>query len=224
MSQAPSDLVQLLERIQRARCSASLREDGTDRVLGHLQVHSLEPGAAIQLEGTKRRDLLPSPGSRVTLSFLLDEEVVSLHTTLLEPRLPRVLRVAWPGQPLDHHRREEVRVATPDLPPLKATLLVQGRRLQAKLLNLTEKGLGLGLKEAPPAPLEGEVRVETQIPGGVPLRMVGEVRHCCQCQGDPLPFRVGMVLRDLPPAALESLRRMIQARRIILSESIREEE
>ena len=133
------------------------------------------------------------------------------------------MRAAWPEEAPDCHRRDEVRVATPALPPLKATLLVQGRRLQAELLNLTENGLGLGLKEAPPVPLEGEVLVETQIPGGIPLRMVGEVRHWDQRQGDPLPFRVGLVLRDLPPAAQESLRRMIQARRIILSDSIRKE-
>ncbi len=227
MSQTPPpsqpDLEALLESIRLARQSASLRVDGTDRVLGHLQVRSLEPGTAIQLEGAKRRDLLPAPGSKVTLSFLLEDEVVSLHTVLLDPLLPRTLRAAWPEEAPDRHRREEVRVATPALPPLKATLLVQGRRLQAKLLNLTENGLGLGLKEAPPVPLEGEVLVETQIPGGIPLRMVGEVRHWDQRQGDPLPFRVGLVLRDLPPAAQESLRRMIQARRIILSDSIRKE-
>jgi hypothetical protein len=193
-------------------------------MLGHLQAGRLEPGTAIQLEGAKRRDLLPPAGSVVTLSFLLGQEVVSIHTVLLEPLAPRTLRAAWPVQPPDRHHRDEVRVATPDLPSLAATLVIQGHRLPAELLNLTETGLGLGLRLAPPVPLEGEVRVETRLPGGIPLVLTGEVRHHGHRQGDPLPVRVGLVLRELPAAVQETLHRMIQARRIIRSEAIRGEE
>jgi hypothetical protein len=137
---------------------------------------------------------------------------------------PRTLRAAWPILPPERHHRDEVRVATPDLPPLGATLVVQGRRIAAKLLNLTETGLGLGLKQAPPCPLAGKVGVETRLPGGTALAMVGEVRHSGQLPDDPLPYRVGLVLRDLSAEAQESLRGMIQARRTIRSEAIREAE
>jgi len=158
-------------------------------------------------------------------------EVVAMRTVLLEPldigsggrQRPRVLRAAWPTLPLEWHHRDEVRVATPDLPPLRATLLVQGHRIAAELLNLTETGLGLGLKQVPPFALQGEMQVDTLLPGGMALHLVGDVRHSGQLDDDPLPVRVGLVLRDLPPEVRESLRRMIQARRIILSESIREE-
>jgi hypothetical protein len=65
--------------------------------------------------------------------------------------------------------------------------------------------------------------VETLLPGGMALHLVGDVRHAGRLDNDPLPVRVGLVLRDLPPEVRESLRRMIQARRTILSEAIREE-
>jgi hypothetical protein len=67
------------------------------------------------------------------------------------------------------------------------------------------------------------MQVDTLLPGGVPLHLVGDVRHSGRVEDDPLPVRVGLVLRDLPPEVRESLRRMIQARRTILSEAIREE-
>jgi hypothetical protein len=225
------DLERLLNQLRNDQRSASLRVEGTNRVLGHLQVRGLEAGAAIHLGGAKGRDRMPEAGTAVTLSFLLDQEVVSLRTVLLEPlasgaggrQKPRVLRAAWPTLPLEWHHRDEVRVATPDLPPLRATLLVQGHRVSADRLNLTETGLGLGLKKAPPFPLQGEMQVDTLLPGGVPLHLVGDVRHSGRLEDDPLPVRVGLVLRDLPPEVRESLRRMIQARRTILSEAIREE-
>ncbi len=221
---AQRDLESLLMRIRDAHCAASLRVDGTARMLGHLQAGRLEPGTAIQLEGAKRRDLLPPAGSAVTLSFLLEQEVVSLHTVLLEPLAPRTLRAAWPTLPPERHHRDEVRVATPDLPPLGATLVLQGLRLPAKLLNLTETGLGLGLKQDPPVPLQGEVRVETRLPGGIQLVLTGEVRHVGRLPEDPMPVRVGLVLLDLSGQARDALHAMIQARRSILSESIRAQE
>jgi len=225
------DLEALLNRVRTSQGSASLRVDGSNRLLGHLQVRGLESGAAIHLGGAKHRDRLPPPGTPVTISFLLDREVVAIRTVLLEPLAPeaggrqqqRVLRAAWPTLPLEWHHRDEVRVATPDLPPLRATLSAQGQRIAAELLNLTETGIGLGLKVAPPFPLLGEMEVDTLLPGGVPLHLVGDVRHSGRLDNDPLPVRLGLVLQALPVEIRETLRRMIQARRVILSEAIREE-
>jgi hypothetical protein len=218
------ELGSLLERVRAVQAAVSLRVDGTARLLGDLRVCAVAPGEAFQLEGAKPRDLLPAAGAAVTLSFLLADSVVSMHTVLLEPERARTLRAAWPRQPLDRHRRDEVRVATPDLPPLGAVLVVGGQRIAAKLLNLTETGMGLGLQQAPPVPVHGEVGVETLLPGDLPVRMVGEVRHSGELEDDPLPFRIGLVLRELQSDVQEALRRVIQARRIIRSEAIREEE
>jgi hypothetical protein len=218
------ELGSLLERVRAVQAAVSLRVEGTSRLLGDLKVCAVAPGAAFQLQGAKRRDLLPGPGTPVAISFLLEDEVVSVHTVLVEPQVPRTLCAAWPLEPLDCHRRDEVRVATPDLPPLGATLVVGGQRYGAKLLNLTETGMGLGLKQMPPVPVRGEVGVETLLPGNLPVRMVAEVRHWGHLEDDPLPYRIGLVLRGLAPDVQESLRRVIQARRIIRSEAIREEE
>jgi hypothetical protein len=84
--------------------------------------------------------------------------------------------------------------------------------------------MGLGLKQAPPVSMHSEVGVETLLPGDLPVRMVGEVRHSGELEDDPLPFRIGLVLRGLQSDVQEALRRVIQARRIIRSEAIREEE
>jgi hypothetical protein len=218
------ELGTLLERVQAVHAAVSLRIEGTARLLGDLKVCAVAPGAAFHLEGAKSRDLLPRAGTAVTISFQMGDEVVSLHTVLLEPERDRTLVAAWPSQPLDRHRREDVRVATPDLPPLGATLVVGGKRYGAKLLNLTETGMGLGLKQMPPVPMRGAVDVETLLPGNLPVRMVGEVRHWDYLEDDPLPYRIGLVLRDLAPDAQETLRRMIQARRLIRSEDMRGEE
>ena len=67
------------------------------------------------------------------------------------------------------------------------------------------------------------MEVDTLLPGGVPLHLVGDVRHSGRLDDDPLPVRLGLVLQDLPVEVRESLRRMIQARRSIRSEAIREE-
>jgi hypothetical protein len=224
-------LESLLERLRKERAAGCLRVDGTSRLLGQLVVRGLEPGTAILLGGLKHRDVLPQAGTAVTLSFLLERDVVAIRTVLLGEldagaggrQRSRVARAAWPRLPLEWHHRDDVRVATPDLPPLHATLLVQGHQIPAELLNLTETGLGLGLRQAPPFPLHGEMTVDTQFPGGLPLHLVGDVRHSGSLDDDPLPVRLGLVLRDVPTEAREALRRIIQARRSILSESIREE-
>ena len=220
----------LLGKVKVARCSVSLRLAGSARMLGQLQVRGLESWVAIQLGGIKQRELLPPAGTRVMLSLLLDEEVVSMDTVLLEPladgggrqRL-RVLRAAWPVDQLEFHHRDDVRVATPDLPPLGASLILEGQRYPAKLLNLTETGMGLGLHQGLPFQPRGEVMVETLLPGGSALQLVGEVRHWERLEDDPLPVRLGLVLKHLPDEVREQLRRMIQARRIIRSEAIRGE-
>jgi hypothetical protein len=198
-------------------------------MLGQLLVRGLEHGVAIQLGGLKYRDRLPATGAVVSLSFLLDDEVVSLRTAMMEPvapgdggrQRPRVLRVAWPTQPLECHHRDDLRVAAPELPPLGATLVFHGQRLEAKLLNLTETGMGLALREVLAVEAQEEVEVETLLPGGIPLLLVGDVRHWEELEEGPLPFRLGLVLRDLRPEVREALRRMIQARRIIRSEDMR---
>lgn len=228
----PGDLAALLSRIKGAGGAVSMRIDGTARLLGQLQVRGLEPGQAIQFRGAKERDLLPPAGTEVTLSFLLDDEVVTMRTVLLEPlaagaggrQRHRVLRAAWPTRPLEVHRREEVRVAAPELPPLGAAIVFQGRRHPAKLMNLTETGMGLGLEQPLPVTPQGEVVVETLLPGGLDLRLVGEVRHYELLDDGPLPVRVGLVLRDLPAEARAFLQRLIQARRAIRSEAIRDHE
>lgn len=226
----PDDLAALLAGIQARGCPASLRVEGTARILGQLRVRALEPGCAIQLEGAKRRDFMHPAGTAVALTVLMDDQVVVARSLLLQPlpgRVagldhPPVLRLAWPEEPLEFHHREEVRVATPDLEPLEATLLTRGLRFPAKLLNLTETGMGLGLEEPLPFELAPEVEVETRLPGGFLLRMVGQVRHREVLEDDPLPVRIGLVLRGMPPQLRETLRGMIQVRRILRSEALRE--
>jgi c-di-GMP-binding flagellar brake protein YcgR len=224
------DLATLLRRIKHDRCSASLRADGSARMLGQLQLLHLEEGLALHLTGAKHRDALPVPGTPVTVSFLLPEGVVAVHAVVLdqppvqagEPVHP-VLRITWPERPFEFHRRDEVRVATPELPPLRATLVAGGRRFQAMLLNLTETGMGLALEQPLPFTLQGEVTVETELPGGVFLSLTGEVRYADCLEEDPLPVRFGLVLTERSPKARELLRDLVQARRIIRSEALREE-
>jgi c-di-GMP-binding flagellar brake protein YcgR len=197
-------------------------------MLGQLHVRSLEPGEAIQLEGAKLRDLLPEAGTPVTLTLILDEEVITLRTRLLEPitsdhepKLAPVIQAAWPTEPVEIHPRREVRVATPDLPPLEATIRWQGKYLPAKLLNLTDMGMGLGLKEVLSFQHHDSVEVVTSLPGSNLLTVNGDVRHSEALEGDELPTRVGLVLVDLPPETRETLQSFIQARRMDRSFSLR---
>ena len=221
-----SELEALLKEAMDSKSSASLRAQGSVRMLGQLRVKSLDPGRSLCLEGTKHRDHLPEAGTAVTLSLVMGDVAIACPALMLEPvdqgPNPPLLRTAWPTQPLEFHQREEVRVATPAHPPLDAVLLRQGQSLPVKLLNLTETGMGLGM-EAVVAfqPLE-QVEVETRLPGGELFRATGEVRHFETLEGDPLPTRVGLVLLDLPPQIQDSLRSLIQARRMYLSQDLRE--
>ncbi len=229
---APQSLDQHLEAILRkakkSGTSASLRAEGAVKMLGHLHVHSLEMGASIHLEGLKLRDILPPAGTAVTLTLIQGDEVISIRTRLLEPllagtepKVPPVIRAAWPTEPLEIHPRREVRVATPDLPPLEATVLWQGRRFEAKLLNLTDMGMGLGLKEPLTFAYHDQVEVVTNLPGNEVLTVSGDVRHSESLEGDELPTRVGLVLVDLSPETREALQRFIQARRMDRSTAMR---
>lgn len=224
-----NELEALLREAKEARAPASIRAVGSPRMLGDLQVRGLEPGRAIHLMGAKRRDQFPPSGTDVMLSLLVGDEVISAHTMLLDPIVsnegdtlfPPILRVAWPTQAIETHRRHDVRVATPDLPPLKAILEVEGRRIEAHLLNLTETGMGIGLAERLSLGLRAQVEVEAELPGGAIIRSTGEVRHAEMVESEPLPMRLGLVLGCMTDQTRESLRRFIQARRTDRSEELR---
>ena len=218
----------ILDKARAAGASTSLRVEGAVRMLGHLHVRSFVPGVVIQLEGAKLRDVLPPSGTAVTLTLILDQEVITLRTRLLEPflsarepKLAPVLQAAWPTEPLEIHPRREVRVATPDLPPLEATIRWQGQHLEAKLLNLTDMGMGLGFKDLLSFQYHDLVEVVTCLPGSTLLTVNGDVRHAEALAGDELPTRVGLVLVDLPPETRETLQSFIQARRMDRSFSLR---
>ncbi len=218
----------ILKKAKKSGTSASLRAEGAVKMLGHLHVRSLDTGTAIQLEGAKLRDILPPAGTQVTLTLIQGDEVISIRTHLLEPitmehepKLPPVLQAAWPTEPPEIHPRRAVRVATPDLPPLEATIHWHGQTFGAKLLNLTDMGMGLGFKDVLTFQYHDQLEVVTNLPGSESLTVSGDVRHSEALEGDELPTRVGLVLVDLPAETRESLQRFIQARRMDRSFSLR---
>jgi len=219
----------LLQRARESRAPASIRAVGSVRLLGDLHITGFEAGASLHLSGAKHRDQLPPKGTSVAVSVLLGEEIFSLQCRMLEPILagesdtlyPPVLRVDWPQTQMEVHRRGDLRVATPDLPPLKASLEFKDRVYSAKLLNLTETGMGLGLTENLLLDLHAQVEVETELPGGIKVRTTGNVRHLEWLDEDPLPTRLGLVLGCMTDQTRESLRRFIQARRTDRSENMR---
>lgn len=225
----PEEMGDLLQKARESRAPASIRAVGSVRLLGDLRIAGFEQGVAIHLNGAKRRDQLPPKGTPVALSVLLGEEIFSLQGRLLDPILaeesdtlyPPVLRVTWPQAQVEVHRRGDVRVATLDLPPLQATLDYKDRSYPAKLLNLTETGMGLGIAEPLLVDLHAQVEVETELPGGVRIRTTGNVRHLEWLDEDPVPTRLGIVLGCMTEQNRESLRRFIQARRTDRSENIR---
>jgi hypothetical protein len=214
-------LEQFLERAKRKGSSMCLRAEGDIKILGHLHLQSLVPGTSLLLDGAKLRDGLPSAGTSVALTLVLGDEVITLHTTMMEPvarerggRRAPLLQLAWPTVPMEVHPRREVRVATPDLPPLEAVIEVQGRTCPAKVLNLTELGIGLGLTEPLELDPHAFVDIRTSLPGAPEFRVRGEVRHTQTIPGDELPTRVGLILVDLGPEAREALSGFVQARRM----------
>jgi hypothetical protein len=226
----PVQLETLLRRALMVRAPTSLRSEGSNRLLGDLQLRGLEPGHALHLVGAKRRDQLPPAGTAILLSLLLGEEVLAIHTTLLDPLVaheeeaffPPVLRAAWPTEGVSFHHRADVRVAAPDQTPLDAVLRIPGAEFPARVLNLTETGVGVGLVEDPGLHLGMEVAVETSLPDGGLLRLAGDLRHIELLEWDPLPWRAGIVLRGNPQDVLEGLRAFVQNRRTDRSDSLRQ--
>lgn len=226
----PKEMEDFLQQARESKAPASIRAVGSVRLLGDLHISGFEPGASVHLSGAKRRDQLPPRGTPVTVSILLGEEILSLQSRLMEPILaeesdtlyPPILRLEWPQLQMEVHRRGDVRVATPDLPPLKAILEFKDRSYTAKLLNLTETGMGLGLTERLMVDLHAQVEVETELPGGVLLRTTGNVRHLEWLDEDAVPTRLGLVLGCMTEGTREALRRFIQARRTDRSDKLRQ--
>lgn len=220
----------LLRRAHLVKAPTSLRAEGSNRVLGDLQLRGLEPGAALHLLGAKQRDQLPEAGTVVILSILLGDEVLSLRSTLLEPLVasegdtlfPPVLRVAWPQEAVTFHHRQSVRVAAPDQAPLDARVLGAGIATRGRILNLTESGLGLGLTEAPWMQAGVFLEVEVELPGIGAMQLSGEVRHTTMLADSDLPVRAGLRFRNLSAEDLERLRLFIQNRRTDRSEGFRQ--
>lgn len=225
-----SDLADLLQRARKSSAPASIRAVGSARLLGDLKVNGLEQGRALHLGGVRRRDQLLPLGTPVTLSLVMGDEVFALQSRLLEPilstdgdtQVPPILRLDWPSPQIEAHRRAQVRVGTPDLPPLQARVVHEGKPLEAELLNLTETGVGLGLRVPLMLDLHARLALETRLPGGQIIRAEGEVRHLEWLEGDRLPTRLGLVLRGLEEGHEEALRRFIQARRTVRSEALRQ--
>lgn len=225
------EMENLLAQAKASRAPASIRAVGGVRLLGDLHLSGFEIGGSLQFSGAKHRDLVPAKGTMVVVSVLLGEEIYALQTRMLGPvtpvepdsLYPPAVRVDWPQAQMEVHCRGDVRVATLDLPPLTATLVFKDRVYAAKLLNLTETGMGLGLTERLLIDLHAQVEVETELPGGVTLRTTGNVRHLELLDEDPLPTRLGLVLGCMTDQTRESLRRFIQARRTDRSEKMRNE-
>lgn len=220
------ELDALLIAAGKVASPASLRESGSLRMLGDLQLHSLEPGKWLLFKGAKRRDQHPPVGTVLTLSLILGGECYALRTTMGEPLSSPVetgplVRVSWPTEILERHRAEDLRVASPGLPALDAQVSVGGRLYAAKLLNLSETGIGLGFPQSFPLVLRAHLDVETFLPGGIPFQITGEVRHMEILEGESLPLRVGVVMGSMEGASREGMRRFIQARRTMLSDMLR---
>ncbi len=225
----PAELETLLRRALMVKAPTSLRTEGSARLLGDLQLRGLEPGQALHLVGAKRRDQLPEPGTAILLALLLGDEVLTIHTVLLEPLVaqedetffPPVLRAAWPSEGVTFHHRADVRVAAPDQAPLEAIVRTCGVDAEARILNLTEMGIGIGMRNDPGLTLGTEVVLETSLPEGERLRLAGELRHIELLDGDPLPWRAGLIQKGNPPEVLERLRAFVQNRRTDRSDALR---
>lgn len=225
----PAELEDLLRRAIDSRAPATLRLEGTNRILGDLRIAGMRSGLDLRLVGAKRRDLIPPSGSKAALSLVIGDEVLSAPTMFLEPQesdtdepgLVPLLRLAWPGPEIAFHHRKDMRVAAPSQAPLLAELEANGGVWQARILNLTETGLGLGLPNELPLEAYSIVEVRTELPGAGPLRAVAEVRHVTLLDDEALPTRIGLIVRDAAPEDLDALYRFVQLRRADRSETMR---
>lgn len=220
-------LEQFLIQARLNRAVASLRLQGpSPRLLGDLRIHGSRPGAGLELSGLHARDLVPAEGTPVTLTVLLGDEVLTLTSlltgTIQDEEGDTLLRLDWPRDPARLHRRRDMRVAAPEQPPLKVRVTLEGRDLEALLVNLTETGVGLALEEAMMVDLHAAVEIDALLPDGAVLRCPGQVRHIAYLEGQDFPTRVGVVLHPRAQGDLDAIRRFVQARRTDLSQRFRQ--
>jgi PilZ domain len=220
-------LEQFLLQARLTGAGASLRLQGAPaRLLGDLRIQGVRPGSALELSGLHVRDAMPVEGTAVTLTVLLGEEVLTLESTLLPSTRAgngdTLLRLAWPHESARLHRRRDMRVAAPEQSPLKARVRLEGRSLEALLVNLTETGVGLAFKEVLLVDLHAPVEIDAELPDGAILRCPGEVRHLTYLEGQDYPTRLGVVLHPAPGADLGPIHRFIQARRTDRSQGFRQ--
>ncbi|WP_243382913.1 PilZ domain-containing protein [Geothrix alkalitolerans] len=220
-------LEQFLIQARLTKAVASLRLQGiSSRLLGDLRLHSFRPGSTLELSGLHARDARPAEGTAVTLTVLLGEEVLTLDSILLAPLQDEagdpLLRLDWPHESAQLHRRRDMRVAAPEQAPLKVRVGLGGRTLDALLVNLTETGVGLALDEPLMVDLHAPVEIDAKLPDGSVLHCPGEVRHLAYLEGQDYPTRLGVVLHPGPDMDLEPIHRFIQARRTDRSQGFRQ--
>lgn len=220
-------LEQFLIQARLTKAVASLRLQGiSSRLLGDLRLRSFRPGSTLELSGLHARDAMPAEGTAVTLTVLLGEEVLTLDSILLAPLQDEagepLLRLDWPHESAQLHRRRDMRVAAPEQAPLKVRVGLGGRTLDALLVNLTETGVGLALDEPLMVDLHAPVEIDAKLPDGSILHCPGEVRHLAYLEGQDYPTRLGVVLHPGPDMDLEPIHRFIQARRTDRSQGFRQ--
>ncbi|HJV89105.1 MAG TPA: PilZ domain-containing protein [Holophagaceae bacterium] len=221
-----ADLQALLRSAQDQQAPATLRAHGSHRMLGDLQLRGIEQGQALQISGAKRRDQLPEAGTPMTLTLLLGEDVVSIDAPFLAAlevagEAAPILRVGWPKEGIQRHPRRQIRVAAPQQAPLAAQVGLGKQVYPGLLLNLTEAGLGLAVREVLTLEFHTLIRIDTTLPDGSAFACEGEVRHFTHLEDDAYPTRFGISILRASDADLENLRTFIQVRRTDRSESLR---
>lgn len=224
MHPAPATDPNLLEDLLRRACamgaSATLRQVGSGRILGDLQVVDLEPSGAVVLRWDNGRERAPEVGAEVTLSLVVEEEVHTLRAAVLEAVQPH-LRVSWPVELLATGPRARLRVAAPDQSPLEARICQGEACRSAELQHLTESGMVLSVDCLPEAQAGDEVMVETTLPGGRSVAFACRVQAILPGEGLRHPLRLDLRFERLPEDVREGLQRFIQARRADRSELLR---
>lgn len=216
----PALLADLLRRAESLQASATLRQVGSSRILGDLQVLSLEAPDAVVLTWDNGREQAPASGSEVILSVVVGDELHTLRTRLLTAVQPH-LRVAWPSELLESGARAQLRVAAPDQSPLNAKLCQGDACRDALLLRLTESGMRLAVDGHVDVTTGAPVLVETALPGGRTVEVACRVQGVFSDSKEALPLRLDLVYASLVPDVQEALQRFIQARRTDRSEILR---
>ncbi len=217
-------LSQLLQEAVDTRAQASLRPQGSPRLLGDLRLAAFDPGEYLELEGVRTRDQAPPVGGLSTLSILLGHEILSLEAELFAI-VPRegstpLLRLGWPLE-ARLYRRSDVRVAAPEQAPLRVQVQLAGQAREALLINLTETGVGLAFRDTFLVDLHARLEIDATLPGNIRLQCPAEVRHLTVLDGQEYPTRLGVVLHPRAESDLEPMRRFIQDRRTDRSQSLR---